>query len=94
MENKEMEDMPIWQNHENRITTLETTFTGFSHEMKEVKDTVNKTSEEQKKLLNTLIEHHLSTNKMKLSKMWQLILNIFSASGIIGVIIYAVIQFI
>lgn len=35
----------------------------MSHEMKDVKSTVEKTSDEQKELLNTLINHHLEINK-------------------------------
>ncbi|MFS0749518.1 hypothetical protein [Oceanobacillus sp. 1P07AA] len=95
MTNKEeMDNMPIWQDHERRITTLENTFSAMSHEMKDVKSTVEKTSDEQKKLLNTLIDHHLSTNKMKLSNFWKLILNITGAGGLLITVIYAIVQFI
>ncbi|MFD1335751.1 hypothetical protein ACFQ4N_09345 [Oceanobacillus iheyensis] len=93
-QNEEMDNMPIWQDHERRITTLENTFSTMSHEMKEVRSTVEKTGDEQKKLLNTLIDHHLSTNKMKLSNFWKLILNITGASGLLITVIYAVVQFI
>ncbi|KAB8139249.1 hypothetical protein F9U64_01095 [Gracilibacillus oryzae] len=88
-----MENMPIWQDHERRITTLENTFASFSHEMKEVKTTVQKSNDEQKKLLNTLIDHHLNTNKTKLSNLWKVIINITGAGGLLTVIIYALFQF-
>lgn len=90
---KEMDNMPIWQDHEKRITVLETGYDRMSYEMQDVKKVVKDESEAQKKLLNRLIEHHLSTNKFKLSKMWQLILNIFGAGGIIVTVIYAAVQF-
>lgn len=35
-ENGRDENMPIWQNHEQRITTLEATFAGFSHRIRAV----------------------------------------------------------
>nr|WP_289038297.1 hypothetical protein [uncultured Allobacillus sp.] len=92
-EEKEVDNMPIWQDHERRITTLENTFSAMSHEMKEVKTTVEKSGEEQKKLLNTLIDHHLDTNKMKLSNFWKVILNITGAGGLLMAVIYALVQF-
>lgn len=89
---KEVDNMPIWQDHERRITTLENTFSAMSHEMKEVKSTVEKTSDEQKKLLNTLIDHHLETNKLKLSNFWKVILNVTGAGGLLITVIYALVQ--
>ncbi|WP_079708629.1 hypothetical protein [Paraliobacillus ryukyuensis] len=91
-ETEELENMPIWQDHERRITTLETTFSAMSHEMRDVKQTVDKRGDEQKELLNTLIDHHLKTNKMKLSNMWKVILNITGAGGLLITVIYAVVQ--
>jgi len=93
MDDKDVENMPIWQDHERRITTLENTFSSMSHEMKEVKTTVKESSDEQKKLLNTLIDHHLDTNKMKLSNFWKVVLNITGAGGLLMAVIYALVQF-
>lgn len=87
-------EMPIWQDHERRITTLENTFASMSHEMKDVKLAVEKTGDEQKKLLNTLIDHHLATNKMKLSNFWKLILNVTGAGGLLITVFYAIFQLI
>lgn len=86
--------MPIWQDHERRITTLENTWASMSHEMREVKRTVENTGEEQKKLLNTLIDHHLKTSTMKLANFWKVILNITGAGGLLITVIYALVQFI
>jgi len=93
MDDKDVENMPIWQDHERRITTLENTFSSMSHETKEVKTTVKESSDEQKKLLNTLIDHHLDTNKMKLSNFWKVVLNITGAGGLLMAVIYALVQF-
>ena len=87
-------EMPIWQDHERRITTLENTFASMSHEMKDVKNAVEKTGNEQKELLNTLIDHHLSTNKIKLSNFWKVILNITGAGGLLIKVFYALFQLI
>lgn len=92
---EEMEDVPtIWQDHEQRITTLEVTMSSVNGKMDNVEKAVKESNAEQKQLLNTLIDHHLNTKQFKLSKMWQLILNLFGAGGLIGVVIYALIQFI
>lgn len=88
------DNMPIWQDHERRITTLETTFVSMSHEMKDVKQAVEKTGDEQKKLLNTLIDHHLETKKMKITNVWKVILNVTGAGGLLIAVIYALVQFV
>ena len=90
---REPEGMPILQNHEQRITILETTVSGLSQKMDSLKTTVEAEGAEQKALLNKLIEHHLDTSKIKLSEFWKVALNLSGASGIIGVIIYAATQF-
>ncbi|GGB26970.1 hypothetical protein GCM10011409_00310 [Lentibacillus populi] len=97
---KDVGDMPIWQDHERRITTLENTFAGYSTKMdsveKKMGDVERKIDDqwgEQKQLLNTLIEHHLSTNKIKLSNFWKMILNVTGAGGLIITVIYALVQY-
>ncbi|KAA0944057.1 hypothetical protein FQ087_18195 [Sporosarcina sp. ANT_H38] len=90
---REQEGMPILQNHEQRITILETTVSGLSHKMDSVKTAVETEGAEQKALLNRLIDHHLDTNKIKLSQFWKVVFNLSGASGLIGVIIYAATQF-
>lgn len=99
-EQEELDSMPIWQNHEQRITTLENTFAGFSHKidavdkkMENVESKIDSGNNEQKKLLNTLIGHHLETSKMKISNFWKVILNITGAGGLLAAVIYALVQF-
>ncbi len=100
-EQEELDNMPIWQDHERRITTLENTFAGYSHKidsverkMTQVDQKIDSQGNEQKELLNTLISHHLETNKMKISNFWKVILNITGAGGLLAAVIYALIQFI
>ncbi|MCJ0932627.1 hypothetical protein MST22_15875 [Virgibacillus halodenitrificans] len=92
-EQEGVDNMPIWQDHERRITTLETTFSAMSHEMREVKSVVEKKGDEQKELLNTLIDHHLKKSNMQASNIWKLIFNITGTGGLLTLIIYAVVQF-
>lgn len=99
-EQEGVDNMPIWQDHERRITTLENTFAAYSSKidgvekkMDGVDAKIDQQWGEQKKLLNTLVDHHLSTNKMKVSNFWKLVLNITGAGGLFSIVIYAVVQF-
>ncbi|AKG05512.1 hypothetical protein AAV35_012610 [Salimicrobium jeotgali] len=94
LDEKEMEEMPIWQDHERRITTLENTFTTFSSKVDGVEKTIKDQGDKQEKLLNNLIDHHLSTKKMRISKFWQVILNLTGAGSIVTGLIYAITQLI
>ncbi|MCJ0933021.1 hypothetical protein MST22_17860 [Virgibacillus halodenitrificans] len=92
-EQEGVDNMPIWQDHERRITTLETTFSAMSHEMRDVKSVVEKTGNEQKELLNTLIDHHLKKSNTQVSNFWKLVFNVTGAGGLLTAVIYAVVQF-
>lgn len=96
---KEVENMPIWQNHERRITTLENTFAGYSYKMdafdkrfelfetklddtskvtekrfSSFEEKLDKGNAKQEELFNKLIDHHLSTNKIKLNNFWKFLI--------------------
>ncbi|MBS4207499.1 hypothetical protein [Bacillus sp. FJAT-50079] len=45
---KELDNMPIWQNHEQRITTLEVTMSGLTNKMDSVERTIKEGNSEQK----------------------------------------------
>jgi len=98
---EELTEMPIWQDHERRITTLENTYSSLTHEMKEmkggvdeVKKSIKSSNDEQKELLNTLISHHLETDKLKNSSFWKVVLNVTGAGGLLAAVVYAVAQFV
>ena len=93
MAEKEVENMPIWQNHEHRITTIEVNQENISQQMNGLQKVVKEESGEQKALLNKLIEHHLDTNKMKMSNFWKFVLNVTGVGGILSVTAYALLQF-
>lgn len=87
MPDKEMEDMPIWQNHEQRITTLEVTMTGLSSKMDNVEKTVKDGNEEQKKKLDMidtrLVEEFFGKKRTNLENGWQLLGKVLGAGGIL-----------
>lgn len=100
MNDEKVDNMPIWQDHERRITTLENTFSqygskieGLERQMHNIEGKIDQNGKQQKELLDQLIKHHLDTNRFKMSKRWQLILNIFGAGGLLTVFIYAILQF-
>lgn len=51
---KELNDMPIWQNHEQRITALEVTMSGVSEKMDRVDATIRDGNKEQKEMLDKI----------------------------------------
>ncbi|MDY0394805.1 hypothetical protein ACFSMW_06550 [Virgibacillus halophilus] len=53
-QDKEMDDMAIWQNHEQRITTLEVLTSNMQGEFREVKDKIDKGNDEQKQKLDVI----------------------------------------
>ena len=51
---EEMDTMPIWQNHEQRITTLEVTMSGLSQKMDNVEKTIKEGNEKQENKLDEI----------------------------------------
>ncbi len=51
---EEMDNMPIWQDHEQRITTLEVTIQGLSHKMDSVERTIREGNEKQENKLDEI----------------------------------------
>lgn len=64
---KELETMPVWQNHEHRITALEVTMTGMSNKLDSVENTVKEGNREQKEMLaminNKMVEEFFGRKK-------------------------------
>lgn len=72
IETKDVDMMPIWQNHENRITTLENTFSGFSHKMEEVDkkiDSFEKQSEKRWDAVEKKLDKNNDEQKELLNKL-------------------------
>ena len=91
MDNKEMEDMPIWQNHEQRITALEVTMQGLSHKMDSVEQTIKEGNREQKELLDTInnrmIDEFFKRKQVNLTNAWKLLIALLGGGGFIYLII-------
>lgn len=51
---KEVGEMPVWQNHEHRITNLENVVNSMRLEFVEVKNIINKGNDEQKTKLDKI----------------------------------------
>jgi hypothetical protein len=86
-QDKEMEDMPIWQNHEQRITTLEVTMTGLSNKIESVENTVrdgNKKAEEKLDVIdNRLMDEFFHKKRTNRENIWGLFGKLLGAGGII-----------
>lgn len=87
MPDKETDDMTIWQNHEQRITTLEITMTGLASKMDSVERTVKDGNEEQKKKLDTidgrLLDEFFYKKRSTHDNKWQLLGKVLGAGGIL-----------
>jgi len=103
MPKEELDEMPIWQNHEQRITALEVTMQGLSQKMdsvegtmKSVEKSVEKANNEQKEMLNMIntrmVEEFFKRKSMNLSNTWKLIIALFGGGGFIYLIIRLLIE--
>lgn len=91
MQKETNEDMPIWQNHEQRITALEVTMQGLSHKMDSVNETVKESNKEQKELLNTInnrmVDEFFKRKKINLNNGWKLLFTILGGGSFLYLII-------
>lgn len=96
MPQEELEDMPIWQNHEQRITTLEVTMTGLSNKMDKVDESIREGNKEQKEMLDTIntrmVDEFFGKKKMDHANMWKLILGISGSLVGGGGLLYVLIE--
>lgn len=88
---REMEDMPIWQNHEQRITALEVTQANMKHEFKEIKEAIDKGNNKQLEKLDEmnsrLFDEFFHKKKVNLSNGWKLLIALFGGGGFIYLVI-------
>lgn len=88
---RELNDMPIWQNHEQRITALEINMTGLSEKMDKVESTIKEGNKEQKEMLNTInnrmVDEFFGRKRINLSNSWKLLIAIFGGGGFIYLVI-------
>ena len=88
---RDVEDMPIWQNHEQRITTLEVTMTGLANKMDKVESTIKEGNKEQKDMLNTInnrmVEEFFDKKKINLANGWKLLFTLLGTGGLLYLLI-------
>lgn len=90
-QDEELDEMPIWQNHEQRITALEVTMQGLSQKMDSLEETINTGNDEQLKKLdemnNRLFDEFFKKKTLNLSNAWKLIIGILGGGGLIYLLI-------
>lgn len=88
--------MPIWQNHEHRITTLEVTTANIKSEFTEIKDKIDRGNTEQSKKLevidNRLMEEFFSKKNRNHENLWKLVMKVTGALLGAGSFIYLLID--
>ena len=93
---EEIENMPIWQNHEQRITALEVITRDMQREFKEVKEIINKGNDEQTKKLekidSRLMDEFFQKARTTRDNVWKLVFKIVSSVVGAGSFIYILIE--
>ena len=82
-EHKELADLPIWQNHEQRITALEVTTSNIKSEFKEVKEKIDRGNDEQSKKLEIidkrLMDEFFKKKNTMRENYWKLLFKVVGA---------------
>lgn len=93
---KELNDMPIWQNHEQRITTLEVTTANIKNEFTEIKEKIDKGNTEQSRKLEVidkrLMDEFFKRKNRNHENTWKLILKVTGAILGAGSFIYLLLE--
>ena len=93
---EEIENMPIWQNHEQRIATLEVITGDMQREFKEVKEIINKGNKDQTNRLEQidkrLMEEFFQKARTTRDNVWKLIFKIVGSLVGAGSFIYILIE--
>jgi len=96
MNEKDVDDMPIWQNHEQRITTLEVLTSNMQGEFKEVKDKIDTGNEDQSKQLEMinkrLFEEFFPKKASERNNKWKFWTTILGGGGLIYLLVDKVIS--
>lgn len=101
MTSEEKDEMVIWQehdrklsDHERRLAQQEAMTHNLFSKMDNIEKSVRQSTDKQEKLFNQLVDHHLSTDKMKLSGRNKIILAIVGSGGLGGIVAYGLFQLI
>lgn len=92
---EEMDNMPIWQNHEQRITTLEVTMSGLSQKMDSVEKTIKEGNEKQENKLDEinqrLFDEFFTKKNLNLSNWWKLLFTLLGGGSFFYLLIEKII---
>lgn len=93
---KELNDMPIWQNHEQRITALEVTTANIKNEFTEIKDKIDRGNDEQSRKLEIidkrLMDEFFKRKNRNHENTWKLVIKVTGALVGAGSFIYLVLE--
>ena len=93
---KELKDMPIWQNHEQRITALEVTTANIKNEFTEIKDKIDRGNDEQSKKLETidkrLMDEFFKKKGTNRENIWKLLIAIVGGGSFLYLIVEKIIE--
>lgn len=93
---KELNDMPIWQNHEQRITALELTTANIQSEFKEVKEKIDSGNTEQLKKMDVidkrLMDEFFKKKETNRENIWKLLIAIVGGGSFIYLIVEKIIE--
>lgn len=93
---KELEDMPIWQNHEQRITALEVTTANINNEFSEIKKKIDDGNNEQKDKLDTidkrLMDEFFNKKNTTRDNVWKVILALVGGGSFLYVIVEKIME--
>lgn len=86
MKNGDVEGMPIWQNHEQRITAIEVNMSNLKGEFKDVKEMISSGNVKQEEKLDAidsrLMDEFFHKKRTNHTNGWNLLLKI--SGGIVG----------
>lgn len=93
---KELEDMPIWQNHEQRITQLEVTTANINNEFSEIKKKIDDGNNEQKDKLDTidkrLMDEFFNKKNTTRDNVWKLLIALVGGGSFLYLIIEKIME--
>src|SRR5690625_4684149 len=93
---EDVDNMPIWQNHEQRITALEVTTANIRSDFNEIKDKIDKGNREQSKKLEIidkrLMDEFFKKKNRNHENTWKLVLKVTGAVIGAGSFIYLVFE--
>lgn len=93
---KELNDMPIWQNHEQRITALEVTTANIKDEFDKINEKIDRGNDEQSKKLETidkrLMDEFFKKKNTTQENIWKLLIALVGGGSFLYLIIEKIME--